>query len=203
MKSAFVLTLAITALPALIAAQTSSPAAPDTAKSHPTTVTTLTFNAGTVQQFSCPVAMQAKQGSGSGLVMVRREPPKDGESLTNSKPGQNIHLILGKMPGTHFSDPEQIAGAEVTVKGLSARDHFSLALDPSGNSPSDLRRSLNVKFSTDADGSVFADLDLPGFTSVNSIKLDSVSLKDGSTWTLTDLKTCVVTPDRMMLVASH
>ena len=51
--------------------------------------------------------------------------------------------------------------------------------------------------------SVTADLNLPGFTAVNSIKLDSVDLKDGSTWTLADLKACIVTPDRMMLVANQ
>jgi hypothetical protein len=152
--------------------------------------------------------MLAKQGSGSGLVMVRKQQPNDMEPPSAFKPGQQIHLVLGKVPGArftdpNFTDPKQIAGATVTVKGLSARDRFSLALDPSGNSPSDLRRTLNVKFSTDADGAVFADLDLPGFTAVNSIKLDSVSLKDGSSWTLGDVQTCVVTPDRMMLIAAH
>jgi hypothetical protein len=202
MKPAIALAFAVLTFPAVIAAQNSSPATPDAAKSHPTVGTTLIFNAGTVQLFSCPVSMQAKQGSGSGLVMVRKSQSEHTEPTT-PKPGQRIHLILGKMPGADFTDPEQIAGATVTVKGLSARDHLDLTLDSSGNAPSDLHRTMSVAFSIENDGSVTADLNLPGFTAVNSIKLDSVNLKDGSTWTLADVKTCVVTPDRMMLVANQ
>ena len=200
MKPVLVLSFAVMTFPAVIAAQNASP---DAAQSHPPVVTTFVFNGGTVQLFSCPVSMQAKQGSGSGLVMVRKNDSKSTEPTTPTKPGQRIHLILGRMPGAHFTDPEQIAGATVTVKGLSARDHLDLTLDSSGNAPSDLHRTMNVAFSIENDGSVTADLNLPGFTAVNSIKLDSVDLKDGSTWTLADLKACIVTPDRMMLVANQ
>jgi hypothetical protein len=147
--------------------------------------------------------MQAKQGSGSGLVKVRKDHSGDGESLLTAKPGQQIHLILGKVPGADISDPGQIAGATVTLKGLSARGHLDGALDLMGNDPSDLIRTVNVRFSTENDGTVSADLSLPGFTSVNSIKLDSLNLKDGSTWTLAGLKACVVMPDRIMLIANQ
>jgi hypothetical protein len=203
MKPPVALSFALFTLPALISAQNPQPA--QAPSSQPTV--NATFN-GALQVSSCPVAMQAKQGSGSGLVMVKREgspdgSSQDGQSVQDTKPSQRIHLILGKMPGTHFSDPHQIAAASVTAKGLSARDHLYLTLSPAGNSASDLTRTLNVTFNTEKDGSVSADLNLPGFTSVNSIKLESVSLKDGSTWKLADFKTCVVTPDRLMLVAAQ
>jgi hypothetical protein len=147
--------------------------------------------------------MQAKQGSGSGLVKVRKDHPGDGESLLQSKPGQQIHLILGKMPGADFGEPGKIAGAQVTVRGISGRGRLDRTLELTGNDSSDLARTIDVRFSSESDGTVSADLSLPGFTSVNSIRLDSLNLKDGSTWTLPGLKACVVTPDRIMLVASQ
>jgi hypothetical protein len=208
MKPVFLLSLAALAVPAIVAAQSPSPAPAPGANSVTAYVTTTDgatskTTAVTIHIDSCPVAMQAKQGSGSVLVMVRRDHPDDGESMLSSKPGQRIHLILARMQGAHFSDVQQITGATVTAKGLSARDRLEPALDLSGNPPSDLRRTLNVTFSTDKDGSISADVILPGFTSVNSIRLESVDLKDGSTWTLPDLKACVVAPDPLMLVAAQ
>ncbi len=200
MKPPVALLFALLTLPTLLAAQDRQPAQ---ASSSQTTVIA-TFNDATIQASTCPVAMQAKQGSGSGLVMVKRESPQGGESVLDTKPSQRIHLILRKMRGAHFSDPEQIASGAVTVKGLSARGRLDLTLDSSGgNGRSDLTRTLNVTFNTENDGAISADLSLPGFTSVNSIKLESVALKDGSTWKLADFKACVVTPDRMMLVAAQ
>jgi len=123
--------------------------------------------------------------------------------MLSQKPGQQIHLILGKISGADISDPGQIAGATVTVRGLSARGRLDRALDLMGNDSSDLTRTVNARFSIENDGAVSADLSLPGFTSVNSIKLESLNLKDGSTWTLGSLKACVVTPDRIMLIANQ
>jgi hypothetical protein len=206
MKSASLLSLAVLAIPAIIVAQNPSPAPGDnsvTAYVTSTDGTTSKTTVATIRVSTCPVAMQAKQGSGSGLIMVRKTGPDDGESALSSKPSQRIHLILTRMPGAHFSDPQQITGATVTAKGRSARGRLDPALDLSDIRSSDLRRTLNVAFSADKDGTISADVILPGFTSVNSIRLDSVDLKDGSTWTLSDLKACVVTPDGIMLVASQ
>ena len=199
MKCCLALSIALLTLPAVIAAQNSQPAQPE--GPQPTVIAILP--GATPTSSSCPVAMQARQGSGSGLVMVKRDRPQDGDSSVDTRPGQRIHLILGKLPGAYFPDPSQIGAATVTVKGLSARGRLSLTLSPSGKGPSDLRRTLNVSFNIENDGAVSADLNLPGFTAVNSIMLESLSLKDGSTWKLADLKTCFVTPDRMMLVAGQ
>jgi hypothetical protein len=208
MKPVILLSLAALAVPAIVAAQSPSPATAPGAGFTTAYVTTFDGTtsktaAVTIRVSTCPVYMQAKQGSGSGLVMVRKSGPDDGQSAPSSKPGQRIHLILGRMPGAHFGDPQQITGAMVTAKGLSARDHLEPALDLLSNRPSDIRRTMNVIFSTEKDGTISADVILPGFTSVSSIRLDSVDLKDGSTWTLPDLKACVVTPDPLMLVATQ
>ena len=207
MKPFILLSLAALAIPAVVAAQ--SPSNPSATNGNSATLTviapdgTTKTTTVTIHVDSCPVAMQAKQGSGSGLVKVRKDHPDDGRSLLSPKPGQQIHLILGKMQGADFSDPGQIAGATVTVKGISGRGRLDRSLDLTGDGFSDLRRTANVRFSTENDGTVSADLSLPGFTSVNSIKLESLDLRDGSTWTLASLKACIVTPDRIMLVASQ
>jgi hypothetical protein len=147
--------------------------------------------------------LQAKQGSGSGLVMVRKAEPKDGEPLTQNKPGQHIHLILGKTTGGAFSDLRQIAAATVTARGLSARDHIVGTPALIGNTTFDLERTLGVSFVSEKDGSASADLDLPGFTSVQSIQIESIEFRDGSKWTIAGNQHCVVTPDSLMLIANQ
>ncbi len=205
MKSAAALIFAAS-LPTLLAAQNQKAApfsTPTTAYITTSNGTTSQTSVATIQVPSCPIAMHAMQGSGSGLVIVRRQNPNGTEPSTDARPGQNIHLILGKIDGSQFADPQKIASGTVLVKGLSARDRLDLALSPSGERTSDLRRTVTATFSTTTDGTVSADLSLPGFTSVNSVKLESVSLTDGSNWSLADLKTCIVTPDRIMLIANQ
>jgi hypothetical protein len=152
----------------------------------------------------CPVAMQAKQGSGAGMVMVRKAEP-DSESKTprqSFRPAGRIHLILNRMPGGPL-DVEQVAGATVTARGLSARGRIDTTPAVVGSPVPDLHRTQNVTFNRESDGTLYADLDLPGFTAVFSIRIDSLALKDGSTWTLDTKQGCVVTPDPLMLVAGN
>ena len=55
----------------------------------------------------------------------------------------------------------------------------------------------------ESDGSLFADLAFAGFTSVRSIKLESIDYADGSTMDLSQHRTCTVTPDLLMLTANR
>jgi len=189
MKLAVLLSLGALAIPSVVAAQSSAPTAAGA-------------SFGVIINSTCPVSMQAKQGSGSGLVKVKKSQPKDGESVLSNKPGQHIHLILGKRPA-EFSNFQQITGATVTARGLSARGHLDRTPADIGNETSDLHRTLSVTFSAESDGTLYADLDLPGFTSVRSIQIESLSFKDSSIWNVDSVRTCVVTPDPLMLVASQ
>jgi hypothetical protein len=205
---ALIFALAFAVAPAVLAAQNAAPAGG--AGAHRTgTITTFDGKTSKTSVMpltsgpSCPVSMQAKQGSGSGLVMVHKAQPKDAEPLTPTKPGQHIHLILAKIPSDAFS-LQQVASATVTARGLSARDRLDRTVVVPGNSSSsDLVRTLEVAFTRENDGSLFADLDLPGFTAVRSIRIESIALKGGSKWTLDDSQHCVVAPDPMMLIASQ
>jgi hypothetical protein len=145
----------------------------------------------------CPVGLQAKQGSASGLVKVRR--PPDAQPETAGKTGQHIHLIVTK-PGHRQSVPK-VVGATVTARGLAARAHIDKASGSSG--PADVRRTLNIRFAVEDEHSLSAELELPGFTTVKSIKIEVLEYADGSTRDLSGQKLCTVAPDPLMLVAGR
>ena len=209
MKHRVTLIAILLASPALLAAQSPQPAPGGSGAINSITVTmtspegskTVTVPVSTLR--TCPISIEAKQGSGAGLVAVRKQdrPPDNEPSILSNKPGQHIHLILGRVSGVEFSDLEQIVSATVTARGLSANGHFSATPATIGGTSSDLRRTLDVRFTAENDGTIYADLDLPGFTSVQSIRIDSIALKDGSKWTFDTKQACVVTPDPLMLIA--
>jgi hypothetical protein len=118
---------------------------------------------------------------------------------------QRIHLVLTN------SKSAKIAGATVKVFGLSGKNRIekaSVNLDArldltNQKSTFDLTRTLDVTFTPKDGTSVATDLVLPGFTSVLSIQLESLSYKDGSTWAVAGQRACHVAPDPMMLVADR
>jgi hypothetical protein len=138
---------------------------------------------------TCPVRMHALQGSGFGLVKVR------GEQHLNS-PGQRIHLILANPKSM------KVAGAKVTIHGLSPKSRVARALSNS-EGPSDLTKSVEVTFTSEDETSVFADLVLPGFSSITSIELQSIRYQDGTIWSVAGLQACQVVPDPLMLIAGR
>jgi hypothetical protein len=54
-----------------------------------------------------------------------------------------------------------------------------------------------------SDQTEFADLVLPGFSSVQSITLNSLTYSDGSTWNSFKGNACRVAPDPFMLVSAR
>ncbi|MFZ0396000.1 MAG: hypothetical protein WCF17_21365 [Terracidiphilus sp.] len=145
---------------------------------------------------SCPVGMRAKQRGLTELVKTRQTPPPDYPEAM-PKPAQHIHLIL-----SGFAKDKHVTSAVVTARGLSARTHMQDA-NLAGEGPSDIRRTLNVTFTPDQDGSVWADIDLPAFTAVKSLRLESITYADGSSWTPEKFNACTVQPDPVMLVAGR
>jgi len=195
MNSARLLISALVLTASILNAQQSGAPLPDGS-----TVTTKTVTGPdgqpskvTVVKFAaCPVSLQAKQGSGAGLVAVR---DRNGGKHEEFKPTARIHLLLGKISGD-----KQVAGVTVTTRGLSAHgriDRATTAVTP------DLQRTLSAGVSAESDGSLFADLAFPGFTSVRSIKLESINYADGSAFDLSAHRTCTVTPDMLMLISNR
>jgi hypothetical protein len=138
---------------------------------------------------TCPVSMHALQGSGSVLVAVRDGKPPEG-------PAQRIHLILTG------STAARIVGAKVLVRGQTGKARITQAA-PRANEDSNLSRTLHVAFGPEEANSVAVDLLLPGFTTVRSIELQSLTYRDGSTWAVAGEQACHVAPDPLMLVDSR
>lgn len=136
---------------------------------------------------SCPVSLHALQGTGSGLLAVRNADPLPG-------PSQHIHLVLGD------GNASRPVTAKILVHGLSDKSR-SLPAQLSSGERFDNTRTLYVTFTPENDKEVAADLALPGFTSISSIRLESIDYADGSTWKVATGQVCRVVPDPLMLVA--
>jgi len=145
---------------------------------------------------ACPVSMQARQRGLTQMVRTKRTSPQD-QPEAMPRPAQHIHLIL-----KGFAKDKLVASATVTARGLSARSRMQ-NLNLTGDQPSDIRRTLQVTFTPDQDGSVSADIDLPAFTAVKSLQLLSITYADGSSWTLEKSNACLVQPDSLMLIAGR
>lgn len=210
MKNRVILIAALLASPAMLAAQSRQPAPRDAGAANSVAITatdgitTKTATVTVVQNPACPVALQAKQGSGEGLVMVRKSEPDADPNAQKQRfrPAGHIHLILSPVPGGNL-DLEQVERATVTARGLSARNRIDRTPASMGGATPDLRRTQDVRFSRESDGALYVDLDLPGFTSVSSIRIDRLALKDGSSWSLDSKQGCVVVPDPLMLIAGR
>jgi len=138
---------------------------------------------------SCPVTMRAEHRSG-GSAMYTGYGGATGV-------GQRIHLIFGALSA-------RVTAATVTVRGTDGQWRVATAStrQPRQGSPY-ISRTLNAVFAQYGDGFEATELDLPGFTSVKSIRLDSVTYADGSTWTAPEGGVCRVAPDPLMLVSGR
>jgi hypothetical protein len=144
---------------------------------------------------TCPVSMHALQGTGTGLVAVRGGQPVAGFS-------QRIHLILTNPKSA------KIAAAKVKAFGLSGKNRIEQASTnqlglTNQQAAFDLTRTLDVTFTPEGEKDVATDLILPGFTSVGSIQLESLTYKDGSTWAVAGREACRVAPDPFVLIADR
>ena len=64
----------------------------------------------------------------------------------------------------------------------------------------EVTKTLDLAFTAAEGQSTSTNLVVPGFTSVSSIVLDSVTYANGSTWKFSSHETCKVAPDPLMLV---
>jgi hypothetical protein len=140
---------------------------------------------------SCPVTMRAEHRS-SGSVMTA------GAGVVSGI-GQRIHLVFGET-----GIPARVTAAKVTVHGTNGQWRVTTATTRQTQQGSPyITRTLYPVFTHDRDDTESTELDLPGFTSVKSIRLDSITYADGSTWTAPDGGGCRVEPDPFMLVSSR
>lgn len=131
------------------------------------------------------MSLRAQQVGSAGMLAAEKGPPKG--------TGQGLHLILMS------PDLRKIAGATVTVRGLTAKGRVVQALSNQADS-SDTARTLNVTFVAGEGKEAAADLWVEGMTAVRTVNLNSVTFVDGSTWKPLAGSSCRVVPDPMMLI---
>jgi hypothetical protein len=155
----------------------------------------------------CPVSMRAQHGSGGGLVMTGRRQPgnhsnPDGQSNSTE---QRIHLVLGNTPDS-AKNFGRVVVARVTVHGTNGKGRVLQAFSFGAESTAETwsaAKTLDLKLDSTDDGVQFADMALPGFSSVHSITLDSLTFADGSMWNSFNGRACRVAPDPFMLVTAR
>ncbi len=149
----------------------------------------------------CPISMHASQIGGGATIMV----DSDGRRHSISR---GLHLSL--------TDPlhtAAIVSANLAVHGLNGKPHpvqsgSVLQFDGAGSgNPWEMTRNLTVKFgsvesSSGKDRSAETELSIAGFASVTWIRLDSLTLSDGTVWAPTPAVACRTAPDPFMLVSA-
>jgi hypothetical protein len=159
--------------------------------------------------------------SGGG-VLTAHTARQGTEKQNNTQPAQHIRLTLDASTPNPTQGGQPQAGqpaqtkarprpvhAKITVQGTNGAwrvmTSSTATAEPTQGSPW-IATSLDVDLvpSSTAEGKISrADLELPGFTSVRTIRLDSVSYADGTTWTPVSGHACRVTPDPLMLISSR
>lgn len=138
----------------------------------------------------CPISMRARHGVWDHTIKIQQ-----GQQGNKFQPfGQRIFLTLSS------SKAAPIIAATVKVHGLTGKNHM---VETAAGASGDATKILKITFAESQWDGVTGDLYIPGFTSVSSIELVEVSYDDGRVWRIGDSGVCRVTPDPLMLIASH
>ncbi|HLY41952.1 MAG TPA: hypothetical protein VKR52_12115 [Terracidiphilus sp.] len=139
-------------------------------------------------------------GACPAVIHARHEPGLHAQRYVNgaSKPeAPAMNLVV-----TLTASRAEITHASVAVHGLNGKTHLAQTDTLHAGQP-DVSRALELSFVPDADQTVTSHLILPGFTSVSSIDVLSVTYADGSMWKPTEGRACRVAPDPFMLVTAQ
>lgn len=136
----------------------------------------------------CPVAMRAERRTTLGVLQAR----SGGERA----PGQRIYLEIER--GDHA-----VIQAKITVHGTGAQARVSPALSTVSKGQTEAVKSFTLRPGKTNAESIASELQLEGFTSVQSVSLDAVTYADGSAWTAGAARRCSVEPDPLMLVSQR
>jgi len=154
-----------------------------------------TYTAPQSSDRGCPVSMRAQQRPGGDILVTR-----DGQRHPIA---QRIHLILGD-----FANPAKVVAAKVTVRGTNGKPRAITTIPMLNgssiqNASGMTARTLDLRFDLAGNGEASTDLSLAGFTSVTSIRLDSLTFADGAIWVPANGQSCRTAPDPFMLVSSR
>jgi hypothetical protein len=163
---------------------------------------------------NCPTSLTASMRTGRGVLSSadKRKGSNGSERLSqhiriNLAPSMSEESVDSDGTGSKSSRPLR---ARITVRGTNGSSRVeaasATASDPSLPSPW-IEKVLDIKLlpvaPSDGETGVYADIELPGFTSVRSIRLDTLTYTNGGSWTPVSGQVCRVTPDPLMLVGTR
>ncbi len=141
----------------------------------------------------CPIGMRAQHLPGLGAVIATKGNPPANRP---AGPVQVLQLTLSN------TKPKEVVGAQITVHGFTRKGRLTPARSAQ-TEPGEITTTINIKLTVGAKEDASTELSLRSFTAVSLIELDSVNYSDGSAWRASDLQTCHVVPDGMMLISSR
>jgi hypothetical protein len=147
-----------------------------------------------VPSSACPIGMRARHDFFFQKELTDGARPNQRGTEVGKSTTMQIRLTLTN------ADSRRITGASITVRGTNG----NWRMVPTQTSRSgDVAKTVDVTFEPGEGRDADSYLALPGFTSIGSIVLKSVTYADGSTWKTIDAGACQVAPDRLMLIAAQ
>jgi hypothetical protein len=148
---------------------------------------------------TCPIAMRARQAFLTQRDLVNHDlSPNGKDRMAMRRQGMQMRLTL------QGDDRRHIATADVTVTGLKGdgQQMKLMSAERAGNSGT-IMKTIDISFEAGDDGTVDAYFTAPGFSMVKTIKLNTVTYANGSTWKMPDANACSVAPEGLMLIADR
>jgi hypothetical protein len=137
----------------------------------------------------CPIYMHAQQRGNQELLNAHK-----GKSVGVA---QRLRLTVANM-----INPAAITGVRVVVHGTSTNVHL-VPTDTIMDGFSDAAKAFDLPFSLGQNENASANLLLRGFTSVQSVSLESVTYADGSSWSPPSGRSCRTALDSLVLVSGR
>ena len=137
---------------------------------------------------ACPLNMRVRQRAGGTLV-------------STDERGRRVETFAARLK-LELKDErpdrsgQRMIAARVSVRGWAPRERI-LPLDTSKDRDGNLVKTMTVPLSGGGLRDASADLMLAGFTAARMVRLESITLDDGSVW---NFRSCEVAPDLYMPV---
>lgn len=164
-----------------------------------------------LNQRLCPIDMEARQGGGLHILRAQRDgkvtrPPMT-PTLTLRDAGRKIIVSAnitaqGYGGSTGGAMPLQTGTAERVKPNNNGSDNNGPddKMIIQGDKRPRITRTLTIQFERDNSDEDSSQFELPGFVTLSSIQLNSVTYTDGTIWNIAAPRSCRVAPSPLMLV---
>jgi hypothetical protein len=141
------------------------------------------------QLVGCPINLQAQSMGEVKIVIV------DG-TQRYAVPSPRIHLMFTNRQA------QGIVAMSVTIHGYDATPRMMPAGFGSTDSPA-IKKIVDLTLDVASGKNAETDVLLRSFASISRVDLESVEYADGTSWKASELQSCKIVPNRLMLISSR